>query len=77
MNIINNFILGTAQFGSNYGVGSLKGNLYDSNKSIKLLQNAYKMGIRSLDTTRNIEVLVSISLYSTSFYDCVNVLSKP
>ena len=50
MNIINNFILGTAQFGSNYGVGSLKGNLYDSNKSIKLLQNAYKMGIRSLDT---------------------------
>ena len=32
MNKINDIILGTAQFGSNYGVGTLKGNLYNSNE---------------------------------------------
>ncbi len=50
MNKINDIILGTAQFGSNYGVGTLKGNLYNSNKSLNLLKKAYSMGIRNLDT---------------------------
>ena len=68
MNKINDIILGTAQFGSNYGVGTLKGNLYNSNKSLNLLKKAYSMGIRNLDTAS--------TLHSIALSTKVNAVSK-